>query len=90
MSWEEFDELVAPDSGVDDIVYGKHYNAILHHGLVKSASFIVRNETYCEAIEGRGETNCANIAYGGQFDAGGADGADDDEVIQAAIDELEL
>jgi len=61
------------------------WNALLDHGLEKSASYIIRkNGSYVEAING----STGKIDYGGQNNAGGVSGTDATTVIQSAINAL--
>jgi len=60
----------------------RDWNALLDHGLVKPASYIIRkNGSYYEAING----STGKIDYGGQNNAGGVSGTDAATVIQNAI-----
>ena len=60
-----------------------------HHGLEKTASYIIRkNGVYYEAIKGGTSTGTGTIAYGGADNAGTVDGTDATAVIQAALDNL--
>mgnify|MGYP000483419712 CR=1 FL=1 len=63
----------------------RDWNALLDHGLVKPASYIIRkNGSYYEAING----STGKIDYGGANNAGGVSGTDAATVIQQAIDTL--
>ncbi|MHA1289763.1 MAG: hypothetical protein ACTSPB_20460 [Candidatus Thorarchaeota archaeon] len=63
----------------------RDWNALLDHGLEKTASYVIRkNGSYYEAING----STGKIDYGGQNNAGGVDGTDAAAVIQAAVDTL--
>jgi len=60
----------------------RDWNALLDHGLEKSASYIIRkNGDYYEAING----STGKIDYGGANNAGGVNGSDAAAVIQATI-----
>jgi len=63
----------------------RDWNALLDHGLVKPASYIIRkNGSYVEAING----STGKIDYGGQNNAGGVSGTDASAVIQSALNNL--
>jgi hypothetical protein len=62
------------------------YNNILHHGLEKPATYIIRkNGSYYEAIQGTTSSNAGTIAYGGVDNAGSTSGTDGAAVINAAL-----
>jgi len=83
MSWDEFQSIINPiETGVQDVVYPKHWNALLDHGLEKAASYIIRKKgAYYEAING----NTGKIDFGSSKNVGGISGSDARAVIQAAI-----
>jgi len=65
----------------------RDWNALLDHGLEKTASYIIRkNGSYVEAING----STGKIDYGGANNAGGVSGSDAAAVIQATVDALSL
>jgi len=75
-------EFQAWSSSHQTIRAARDWNALLDHGLEKSASYIIRkNGSYYEAING----STGKIDYGGENNRGGVSGSDASSVIQHAI-----